>query len=318
MSKNTRIEKSKYATETPARIFEFLEKSGIATASISQHSEIEILTKSCQLLPLIVVARRYATGSFLQRHPTFMKAEEELPHRFHSLWIELFPKSTDTNPLDRLAASEIISAHIEKKQLEELARKTFLVLEGAWNYLGYGLIDLQLEFGVTGDGTLVVADVIDNDALLAQFANQFRIPEQAIVLWRGSDSDPLPEIPALPGLKIETPVISGHKKTVLVTKELERLHTLYPEGGVIIALVGMSNGLGPILAARTNWPLISVCTTANEYPQDVWSALRMPSNVPNATMLDAKNAVLCALNILGQKNPAVYAHRRLAIEKLDE
>jgi hypothetical protein len=35
-------------------------------------------------------------------------------------------------------------------------------------------------------------------------------------------------------------------------------------------------------------------------------------------MLDAKNAILCALNILGQKNPAIYAYRRMAIEKLDE
>ena len=136
--------------------------------------------------------------------------------------------------------------------------------------------------------------------------------------WRGSESDKIPDIPELAGLKLEKPVISGHKKTVLVTKELERLHALYPEGGVIIALVGMSNGLGPILSARTDWPLISVCTTANEFPEDVWSALRMPSNVPNATMLDAKNAVLCALNILGQKNPAIYAHRRKEIEELDD
>jgi phosphoribosylcarboxyaminoimidazole (NCAIR) mutase len=234
------------------------------------------------------------------------------------------------------------------KQIEELTRKSILILEGAWNNLGYRLIDYKIEFGITDAGKLVIADVIDNDswrlrtddwqelskqvfreghplaevedkyARVAQLVAQFRISEQTIVLWRGSESDKLPEIPNLPGLKIETPVISGHKKTVLVTKELERLHTLYPEGGVIIALVGMSNGLGPILSARTNWPLISVCTTANEFPQDVWSALRMPSNVPNATMLDAKNAVLCALNILGQKNPAIYAYRRLAIEALDE
>jgi phosphoribosylaminoimidazole carboxylase/phosphoribosylaminoimidazole-succinocarboxamide synthase len=380
--------KAIYATTTTARVFELLEKAGVPTAYISQLSETEIIAKSCQMIPLEVIARRYAVGSFLKRHPELKKEESELPHRFHSLCFELFlkttnggltidgktlisgltpeqddpfigtpyeqnwtllhPKSTDKTPLGSVDCRKVLPANIEMKQLEELTRKSFLVLEGAWNNMGYRLIDFKLEFGITDDGKLVIADVIDNDswrlrtsdwkelskqvfreghplaevedkyALVAQLVAQFRIPEQTIVLWRGSDSDKLPDIPNLSGLKIETPVISGHKKTVLVTKELERLHTLYPEGGLIIALVGMSNGLGPILSARTNWPLISVCTTASEFPEDVWSALRMPSNVPNSTILDAKNAVLYALNILGQKNPAVYAYRRLAIESLDE
>lgn len=305
---------STFTQTTAARIFELLEKTGIPTAFITQLSETEMEKKNCKLIPLEVVARRYAVENFIRQK----SEEDELPYRFHSLRIEFFSKPTDTIPFACEESKISLPENIEMKQIKDLARKSFLVLEGACNNLGYRLIDFKFEFGITDDGTLVVADVLDNGTWSLQTDAPFNIPEQTLVLWRGSESDKLPDVPILAGLKVEMPVISGHKKTVLVTKELERLHTLYPEGGVIIALVGMSNGLGPILSARTEWPLISVCTTANEFPEDVWSALRMPSNVPNATMLDAKNAVLCALNILGQKNPAIYAHRRLAIERLDE
>ena len=44
----------------------------------------------------------------------------------------------------------------------------------------------------------------------------------------------------------------------------------------------------------------------------------MPSDVPNATMLKEKNAILNALNILAQKNPAAYMYRQYAIEELDK
>jgi phosphoribosylaminoimidazole carboxylase/phosphoribosylaminoimidazole-succinocarboxamide synthase len=375
------------ATTTTSRVFELLERTGIPTAYIKQLSETEIVSKSCNMIPLEVIARRYAVGSYLKRHPELKKEEGELPHRFHTLCFELFlkttgggltvdgktlisgltpdeddpfigtpydtqwllyhPKTTDEKTLGCVNSQIILPQHIDIKQIEELTRKTFLVLEGAWNNLGYRLIDFKLEFGITNTGELVIADVIDNDswrlrtqdweelskqvfreghplnevenkyARVAQLVSQFHIPTQTLVLWRGSESDKLPEIPDITGLIVEQPVISAHKKPTLAMAELERLHTVYPEGGVIIALVGMSNGLGPILSARTDLPVISVCTTANEHPEDVWSNLRMPSDVPNLTVLSAKNAVLSAFNILGQKNPAIYAFRRFVMEGLD-
>jgi phosphoribosylaminoimidazole carboxylase / phosphoribosylaminoimidazole-succinocarboxamide synthase len=99
------------------------------------------------------------------------------------------------------------------------------------------------------------------------------------------------------------------------------LYKEFPEGGVLLALVGRSNGLGPVDAAHTFWPVISVPVTYKEFPEDVWSSLRMPSKVPMATILPDNekmgNAVDYALRILAQKNPAVYAHQQAAIEKLD-
>jgi phosphoribosylcarboxyaminoimidazole (NCAIR) mutase len=55
-----------------------------------------------------------------------------------------------------------------------------------------------------------------------------------------------------------------------------------------------------------------------ENPEDIWSSVRMPSSVPLATAWPEANAILLAMEILGQKNPAIYAIRQMGIERLDE
>ena len=55
--------------------------------------------------------------------------------------------------------------------------------------------------------------------------------------------------------------------------------------------------------------------TAKDFPEDVWSSLRAPSNVPVMTVLEPSNAVLAALQILSARNPRLYAQVRMEIEK---
>jgi phosphoribosylaminoimidazole carboxylase / phosphoribosylaminoimidazole-succinocarboxamide synthase len=62
-------------------------------------------------------------------------------------------------------------------------------------------------------------------------------------------------------------------------------------------------------------PVITVPATWREFPEDVWSSLRTPSETPVVTILDPKNAVLSALQILAMGNPRLYAELRFRQEK---
>jgi phosphoribosylaminoimidazole carboxylase/phosphoribosylaminoimidazole-succinocarboxamide synthase len=398
------------ATKTTAKIFELLNACDIPTAFVRQISDTEFIAKRCEMIPLEVVARRLAVGSFVQRRPDLKALAGAKPNRFHAVYREFFLKTTKgklekgsqskdlglpqipakgggTKALDdplikdvwrsmwelmmpkqpvwekgadlgiSVASNEVLLSGVKIdpkstseeiiKKMDQINHKSFLLVEGAWATLGYVLVDWKIEFGWTMDGQLVIADVIDNDSwrlrdrdfqelskqlhrdgqplseveakygLVTEMVQQMRFPKQALVIWRGSTDDKLPELPDVPGVGIVDIVQSGHKKTMVCLKKLEELLRDYPDGGVIIVPVGMSNGLGPILASHSSWIVIGVPVNAKEFPDDVWSSLRLPSQNPMATVLSDKNAVLLALNILGQKNPAAYMERQFALEQLD-
>lgn len=144
---------------------------------------------------------------------------------------------------------------------------------------------------------------------------------QVLVLWRGSDSDPT-LLEGQEGIhelvsNIEEIVLSGHKKTKKCLAKLAELEKTYPDGGVIIAIVGRSNGLGPVLSAHTVWPVISMPVTYKDFPEDIHSSIRMPSDTPNATVWPEKNAVRFALKILAFQNPDLRSLLQMKIDNLD-
>lgn len=140
-------------------------------------------------------------------------------------------------------------------------------------------------------------------------------------MWRGSDGDTFPELSILKdinNLTIEEITLSGHKSTQMCLNKLNEIIGKFPDGGVILTKVGRSNGLGPIIAARTSWPVITIPATLDTFFEDLWSSIRMPSNVPLATTWPESNAILLAAEILAQKNPTIYQKRQLIIEGQDE
>ena len=108
---------------------------------------------------------------------------------------------------------------------------------------------------------------------------------------------------------------SVHKQPVLAYKLLQQHLQEEPCDSVIIAYIGRSNGAGPVLAANSTVPVITVPAGYTEFPEDVWSSLRTPSNVPVMTVLEPANAVLAALQILAIRNPSIYAALRFDQEK---
>lgn len=257
-------------------------------------------------------------------------------------------------PFLTLPETEVFSREDEKElivEMGEIARETFLILEKAWQLLGRKLVDFKVEFGISSsDNKLLLSDVIDNDSWrvvdgtgsymdkqvyrdggnldvviekyrqVAELTGLFNIPVQQILLWRGSEKDdfglftkPLGEV-ATCCYKVEHVTCSVHKQPALAYELLQKHLSEVPDT-VVVSLVGMSNGAGPVLSANCTVPVITVPADYKNFPDDVWSSLRMPSNVPVMTVLSPSNAILAALQILAMRNPGIYAALRLEQEK---
>ncbi|MBE2203580.1 MAG: AIR carboxylase family protein [Chthoniobacterales bacterium] len=236
-------------------------------------------------------------------------------------------------------------------EIRGIARRAFLVLEKAWQLEGRTLVDFKVEFGLTKADTLLLADVIDNDSWrvlengayidkqsyrdggqldevaekyrrVAGITDNFRLPVQQILIWRGSDKDDVsPVVKAIQqisgskdAVKVTTATCSIHKEPVRGLNELHALVQQIPDT-VVIAFIGRSNGAGPTLAASTTVPVITVPASFKDFPEDVWSSLRTPSNVPVTTVLEPSNAALAALEILALRNPQLHMALREQLEE---
>ncbi|MHA1481955.1 MAG: phosphoribosylaminoimidazolesuccinocarboxamide synthase [Candidatus Heimdallarchaeaceae archaeon] len=283
------------------------------------------------------------------------KGEEDpfIINPFDDVWKLCHPKKPAWDPEVSLGIVHRLDVlgEIEVQSMMNYTKNAFLILEGAFNTLNLHFIDYKIEFGIAEDGELVIADVIDNDSwrlrsfdwkrlskeafrqneamsevekkygIVASLVRQWRIPSQVLVLWRGSEKDSFPEIDealiGVPGLTIEKVTLSGHKSTRQVLDKLNEIVGRYPDGGILLIKVGMSNGLGPILATHSHWPIVNIPATLKSFPQDLWSSVRMPSQAPCVTINRDQNAILFALNVLAMKNPLLYAFRQKQIEMLD-
>lgn len=83
-------------------------------------------------------------------------------------WKLVHPKKTADDPetdLHRTVAREKVLADPEAiATLTSRMRETFLVIEKFFAEHDFKFVDVKIEFGMTADGRLVVADVIDNDS----------------------------------------------------------------------------------------------------------------------------------------------------------
>jgi phosphoribosylaminoimidazole carboxylase/phosphoribosylaminoimidazole-succinocarboxamide synthase len=278
-------------------------------------------------------------------------ADDPLMARKDDGKIELFNPAKPLigqEPFLVLSESDVFSRPDEAKlypEMSRVARHAFLILEKAWQLEGGRLVDFKVEFGFDGKGNLLLADVIDNDSWrvvesggyidkqvyrdggalddvatkyrrVSEITGRFRIPQQRIILWRGSEKDnPEAFTKALGDLSsmMEVVTCSIHKEPVRGAEIVYRMLQEVPDT-VVIAFIGRSNGAGPVLSALSTAPVITVPASAKEFPEDVWSCLRAPSSVPVMTVLEPSNAVLAALQILSARNPRVYAHIRGEIE----
>ncbi len=161
--------KGRIAAKTTARVFRLLNLCGVPTHYISggeDDDNNEMLVRRAQMIPLEVVIRGIAAGSFVRRRPGIARGSILVPRV-----VEFFLKD-DANHDPLIEPEAIIAQSIATPQelgvMSELARIVYEILSHAWRRHDTLLVDLKIEFGRLasgeGKGQLVVADVVDNDA----------------------------------------------------------------------------------------------------------------------------------------------------------
>ena len=137
-----------------------LEKDGIPTHFVEELSDRETLVKRVSIVPLEVIIRNIAAGSFAKRYGVEEGTPLEIPT------IEFSYKNDALgdpliNTYRAIALKLATEAEIEtiKKYAFEINRQ----LQALWKECGVTLVDFKLEFGKTSDGTVVLADEISPD-----------------------------------------------------------------------------------------------------------------------------------------------------------
>ena len=137
-----------------------LEESGVPTHYVEELSDRETAVKKVDIIPLEVIIRNIAAGSFSKRYGvpegTALKCST----------IEFSYKNDDLgDPLinDYHAVALDLASPEEISRITEYAFKVNDFLKPVLLECGITLVDFKLEFGKLSDGTIVLADEISPD-----------------------------------------------------------------------------------------------------------------------------------------------------------
>ncbi|MCR4638466.1 MAG: phosphoribosylaminoimidazolesuccinocarboxamide synthase [Ruminococcus sp.] len=141
-------------------MFKMLEKEGVPTHLVEEISDRETIVKKVSIVPLEVIIRNVAAGSFSKR----MGVEEG--KQLLCPILEFSYKNDDLgDPFinDYYALALGIAT---KEDIETISKYAFKVNEFMVKFfkgLNIDLIDFKIEFGKTADGTIILADEISPD-----------------------------------------------------------------------------------------------------------------------------------------------------------
>lgn len=152
--------KGQLNNQITSKIFKELKTRGIDSHFIEQLSPTDQTIEKVEIIPLEVVIRNVAAGSFSKR----LGVEEGSKLSFPIL--EFYLKDDDLgDPLvtvDHIRALDLATDE-EVDELKNQAHKINEVLIELFKEIGIKLVDFKLEFGKKEDGTIVLADEISPD-----------------------------------------------------------------------------------------------------------------------------------------------------------
>ncbi|MDQ6766189.1 MAG: phosphoribosylaminoimidazolesuccinocarboxamide synthase [Candidatus Eremiobacteraeota bacterium] len=161
--------KGRLAALTTSRVYRLLNEAGLPTHYISGGEDAdanEMLVRRCEMIPIEVVVRGVAAGSYLKRNPGVKSGTVFAPRL-----VEYFFKD-DARHDPQYTAEQIVEEKIATSEqvalMSDYARLIFDILAHAWRQQDVLLVDLKVEFGraktKSGDDEILLADVIDNDS----------------------------------------------------------------------------------------------------------------------------------------------------------
>ena len=160
LKKGTVVGKGIINNQMSNRLMAMLESEGVPTHFVQELSQRETLVKKVSIVPLEVIVRNIAAGSFSKRYGVDEGVVFDQPT------IEFSYKNDELgDPLlnTKHALALKVATPEEIETIERYSLKINEVLKSCWLSCGVILVDFKLEFGRLADGTIVLADEISPD-----------------------------------------------------------------------------------------------------------------------------------------------------------
>lgn len=141
-------------------LMKIMEKNGIPTHLVEEISDRETLVKKVSIVPLEVIVRNIAAGSFSKR----FGVEEGTALKNPTLEFCLKDDALGDpmiNDYQILAIGAATKAELDR--ISELTFKVNDVLKAYFAGINIELVDFKIEFGRTADGEIILADEISPD-----------------------------------------------------------------------------------------------------------------------------------------------------------
>jgi phosphoribosylaminoimidazole-succinocarboxamide synthase len=142
------------------RLFRVVEEAGVATHFVRSVGPGEHLVRRVEIVPVEVIVRNRSAGTFARRYGV----EEGIP--LDPIVIEWCLKSDELGDPPMNDATAVALGFASEDRLEALFEGAAAVNDALVPFLadrGLDLIDFKLEFGVDGEGRLLLADEISPD-----------------------------------------------------------------------------------------------------------------------------------------------------------
>lgn len=143
-----------------SRLFEVLRAKGVASHFVAKTSEREMVCRKVSIIPLEVIVRNRAAGSFSKR-----LGIEEGSALIEPIFEISYKNDALGDPLinDYHAVAIGAASWKDLKKLYAITAKINNILSAFFAERGITLVDFKIEFGKTSDGKIMLADEISPD-----------------------------------------------------------------------------------------------------------------------------------------------------------